>query len=84
VAFEPDSAGQKWLQDQWLEIVERHSLQWVAANGDGIVAYGELLDEVGAQVDELHAIWDDIAFAFVDGQEFEPNVYAIYELNETR
>ena len=74
--FEPSSAGQGWLQDHWLEIVEDHTLQWVAANGDGLLASATNLDKVIAQADEGHETWDDIAFAFVDGQELEPSAYA--------
>ena len=71
MAAEPYAAGQRWLRDHWPEVVESWPRQWVIAHGDGLVASSESLDDVLAQA-RAYGDWNELAFAFVDGQELEP------------
>ncbi|MEA2454133.1 MAG: hypothetical protein QOI45_395, partial [Thermoleophilaceae bacterium] len=60
MSFEPRSGGQRWLQDQWLDIVEGHRFEWVAADAEGVFANGSL-DEVIAIADDRYSSWNEVA-----------------------
>lgn len=65
--YESPSGGARWLNAQWLEL-QRYRFQWVAANSTGVIAHNA---ELRVLLEELPTVDEDVAVAFVDGQEFE-------------
>jgi hypothetical protein len=65
--YESPSSGARWLEEQWLEL-RQFTFEWVAAGATGLIDHRPDLSTV---LESLPADDDDMALAYVDGQEFE-------------
>lgn len=76
--YESPSAGARWLERNLSQLSD-HRFEWVGSNGDGIIVSGPLL---GPLMDEARNLTgaesldssSDFAWAYIDGQDFEPYV----------
>ncbi len=73
--YESPSAGARWLVQNWGLLAGDHRFRWVASFGEGLAASSESASGAADQAYQSLAASGrdsfDLAFAFIDGQEFE-------------
>lgn len=75
MSYESPSAGTRWLVGNWANLAIAYRFRWVASLGDGLVANSETAAGAADQAYQALAASNqdpaNLAFAFIDGQEFE-------------
>jgi Family of unknown function (DUF5678) len=71
--YESRSPAGRWIRSNWFDLGS-YRFQWVASDGERVIAHGEDLDDVLAATLTDGRTLDGVAIAYVDGQEYEPGV----------
>lgn len=61
--------GARWLQRNWNEL-QQFNFEWVAANGEGLIAHDSELEIVMNEVIEENLV-NHVVYAFVDFDEVD-------------